>query len=276
MVRILIFSILLSLVIAVFWFSRKKTNLQKPEYDKLLQLIISGLTDEKGVHVETALTVLGALAGFSAQMAVREKFIIPGHMAEDKAFFIIKTNNGDTYYTGDILNPPLLRTDDGHTSVLKMTAEGAYALGARKCTDINKLVEHMASTYGSEGFGVPRLPPKHMPKFMPVEMLKDCWDPVFSYLKTIAAADPTTWPFIFAVIIKKFILSIKGVIDPELIVPLVLESALPMSRINPELICGKAKLSSGRSIDISKTELGKFLLSEEFNVALDNARKNKK
>src|SRR5436189_6433098 len=54
----------------------------------LIEMLFAELRDSSGVHVETVLTTLGALAGFAGQMAIREGLIKTGKMPEDKAFAI--------------------------------------------------------------------------------------------------------------------------------------------------------------------------------------------
>lgn len=49
----------------------KQYDLQKVT-DELNEMLIAELKDPRGVHIETALATLGALAGFSVQMAIRD------------------------------------------------------------------------------------------------------------------------------------------------------------------------------------------------------------
>src|SRR5919206_3476401 len=59
--------------------------------DDLVQMLLAELKHQNGVHAETLLVTLGALAGFSVQMSLRETLVKPGKVPEDKAFVIAKT-----------------------------------------------------------------------------------------------------------------------------------------------------------------------------------------
>src|SRR5262245_7753412 len=78
-------------------------------------LLLSGAKDQRGVHVETLMTMVGALAGFSAQHAIRETVVKPGRMPETgdrdinaEAFVVVETKSGDKYYLGALLSSYLI------------------------------------------------------------------------------------------------------------------------------------------------------------------------
>ena len=60
-------------------------------------------TGEPGIHVETLVAVLGAMAGFGCQVAVREAIVGRGKMPLRQALLEVKTKDGGTYYVGDQL-----------------------------------------------------------------------------------------------------------------------------------------------------------------------------
>jgi len=246
----------------------------KSPSEALSQMIMSGLQDNKGVHIETVLTTLAALTGFSTQMAVREKLIKTNQMSEKDAFQIVETNNGEIYYGGNIMNDPLIRVAEGHSSLFSFVAGTAQAMGATKFPDINNIFQHTESTYGNEKFGVPRLPQGHMPKYTPEELLKDSWKVVSAYLLVHDESDPLMWPFLLSNATAHFSTIVRGAIDPDLIAFIVMESAIPMSRINPDKIIGQENPVGERVINLEKTDMGKLYASEEFVKALTLAKAN--
>lgn len=79
--------------------------------DRLQIFLLNALKDERGVHAETLLTAVGALAGFSAQHTIWKTVVAPGKMPiqDEKdhnrgAFIIVKDANGEHYFFGDLLN----------------------------------------------------------------------------------------------------------------------------------------------------------------------------
>jgi len=63
----------------------------------LAQNLISGLKDERGVHIETLLCALGSLAGYSCQASVRER-LKQGGQPEEKEFVIANGKDGKKYF----------------------------------------------------------------------------------------------------------------------------------------------------------------------------------
>jgi hypothetical protein len=239
--------------------------------ERFLQLILTGLADQRGVHVETALATLAALAGFSAQIAVRAG-MAKGFIPHDQ-LIKIECVNGEIFYTGDILNPPLLATDPSQTSVFRMTAEAAHAMGARTFPDLTDMVRHMATTWGEPTYGMPRVPDAHLPRQDPRLLLRDSWDTTAAYLR-MYAGDATRWPYWIGTVIQKLVGQTTGLIDPNLITPLVMEVALTMSRMDPAVIVGASRHDGPRAIDLTATELGRFLQSQVFNELLDQVAAN--
>ena len=81
-----------------------------------------------GLHVETFLCVMGALAGFAAQMGMREEFIGKQKKSEQDIFKIFKTANNFLYYGGPNLGA--LLTDTPH-SIFKLSGTLYNKLGGR-------------------------------------------------------------------------------------------------------------------------------------------------
>src|ERR1041385_2851028 len=86
----------------------------------LAQSLISGLNDQRGVHIETLLCALGSLAGYSCQASVRELLVKQGGEPEEKVFVIANGKDGKKYFFGDALNKPLAEDrSEEHTSELQ-------------------------------------------------------------------------------------------------------------------------------------------------------------
>ncbi len=202
----------------------------------LVDLIFGEITESnQGIHIETALTALGALAGFSAQMAIREFFIKAGKISEEQAFQIAKTNDGQTFYVDDWLNEPLVATQKGAVSIWGFVAGAAEHLGAKTLPDPNEIFRHVVSSIGGEGFGVPRLPAKNMPHASPIELLNRFWNPIRNYL-VVNVDNPGAWPLTIGLASQKAMVRAKAVIDPALAARIVMEAAVPMSKIDPARI----------------------------------------
>ncbi len=203
--------------------------------DDLVVMLFAELRDSSGVHVETALATLGALAGFAGQMAIREAFVKTGTMPENKAFAVVKTKNGETYYFGDLLNEILFENKPGNFSIYSLVAGAAQQSGAKELPEIKDIAGYGARTVGSDAFGIPRLPPEHMPSEPPIELLDKFWNPVRNFLVTNVQSPPQ-WPLVLALAAQKVIVMSKGTIDPALAAKIVMEVAIPMAKVDPARI----------------------------------------
>lgn len=186
------------------------------------------LRNPKGVHVESLLCALGALGGYACQAGVRTEHVLINRQPENKVFIIVGTGDGKNYYYGDLLNKPLL--EDTY-SIWSMAGGAAQQLGAQTLVDIHEIVKHVTSTVGTPAFGVPRVPGQHRPGMLPIEILKALWPKAMPILKEYCDG-PGQWPLLCAAAIQQAMLMSKGALDPLTALALVMESAIPMSKVD--------------------------------------------
>ena len=204
---------------------------------KILELVLGETAEPDGIHVETVLTALGALAGFAAQMAIREDFIKSGKVSAEKAFKVVTTKDGATYYFGDVLNEGLVATRQGSLSVWSLVGGAAQHLGAKSLPDLKDLFAHVSRTVGGSSFGVPRLPAEHMPRQLPFELLDKFWNPVRNFMATSVSA-PGYWPLVLSYAAQIAIKRAQGLVEPEVSARIVMEAAVPMSKVDPRRVHG--------------------------------------
>lgn len=224
-------------------------------------LLMNGLKTERGVHVETLLTAVGALAGFSAQNAIWESIVKPGklplhggkNMAEG-AFVVAEGKNGETYYFGDLLNSYLVPQPAKYGPPESLTLYAfvaAAVVGAGKKQvghdELGDIFANAARTVGGADFGVPRLPKENRPHLMPREALNKLW-PVtrqtlqFKDPKLVGAPGefdprpPAEWPMMIGIVAQRLIEKTKATLDPRLGMQIVFEAAIPMSKVDPKTV----------------------------------------
>jgi hypothetical protein len=200
--------------------------------DDLVQMLFAELQDQHGIHAETVLATLGALAGFSVQMALRETLVKPGKMLEDKVFVIVETKTGERFYLGDSSNEGLFGGNPGVYSVYAMVAGGSQKAGAKELPNINDIVGYIAKTLGSDKFGIPRVPAGHMPHASPISLLDKFWNPVRNFM-VISVQAPLQWPLVLGLVAQKVIVMGKDSVEPAMAGRLVMETAVAMAKIDP-------------------------------------------
>ena len=196
------------------------------------QRLIGALKGQKGVHVESLLTMLGALAGFSCQMAAREKMRETGKAPDAVSLMVVAGKDGKKYFFGDAINAPL--AGDKY-SVWTMTAGIAKHLGAQELPDLKEMFTRVAGSVGKSDFGVPQLPDNHRPSDLPINYLKGIWSPLVVIVdKFCDSAHERS--ILFGIAIQQIMEMGKDTIAPEMAAKVVMESAIPMSRIDPQAL----------------------------------------
>jgi hypothetical protein len=194
---------------------------------EVLQRLIDGMKNERGVHVESLLCALGALAGYSCQANLRAQALSKG-IPETAAFQTVGTNDGKKYFFGDPLNNALAGSQ---YSVWGLAAGAAQHAGAKELPDINEMFKHTSTVLGSPQFGVPRVPEKHTAGDSPMNYLKALWPALFPTVK-LFCPNPVDWPILFSLAAQEAITMGKSVIAPDLALKIIMESAIPMSKVD--------------------------------------------
>lgn len=194
---------------------------------EVLQRLIDGMKNERGVHIESLLCALGALAGYSCQANLRAQALSKG-MPETAAFQTVGTNDGKKYFFGDPLNNALAGSQ---YSVWGLAAGAAQHAGAKELPDINEMFKHTSSVLGSPQFGVPRVPEKHKAGDSPANYLKALWPALFPTVK-LFCSNPVDWPILFSLAAQEAITMGKSVIAPDVALKIIMESAIPMSKVD--------------------------------------------
>lgn len=200
---------------------------------RIADWLMRELKDQRGVHCETLLTAIGALTGYAAQQALWEGMVKPGKLAITEAFKVVDTPSGATYFFGDALDALLTSMEPKHVSVWKIVAGGTLAAGGEHLPSVPDLLRHSAATAGTSAFGLPRLPDDHLPSILPRAAVERFWPGARLLL---SLAEPLQWPLLMAHAAQKLMQAMKGSIAPDLAVKIVMEAAVPMSRVDPTTV----------------------------------------
>jgi hypothetical protein len=194
---------------------------------EIVQRLLAAMSGSNGVHFQSLLTALGALAGYACQANLRAQALEQGK-PETAPFQVLTTKDGKEYFFGNNVNKMLA---EHQFSVWSLAAGATQHAGATELPDLNDLFKHSASVVGSKQFGIPRIPAEHRPGDMPLAYLKDFWPPLFKTVQ-LFCPDPIKWPILYGFAIQEAILSSKEVLDPGMTLLIVMESAIPMSKVD--------------------------------------------
>ncbi|MBM3603097.1 MAG: hypothetical protein FJX22_04910 [Alphaproteobacteria bacterium] len=198
---------------------------------EILNMFLQSMKEDKGVHVESLLCALGSLGGIATQASIRAQNI-SNSLPETASLSCAESNNGSKFYFGDDLNHVL--AGDPY-SVLSLAAAEAEFIGAKDISKnyisiVKELLVYSTETMGGEKYGIPRLPQNHMPASNPIEYAK-LW-PVIKPKIELFCPNPSHWPVLFGLAIQKTLDESKDVVDTAIALQIVMESAVPMSKID--------------------------------------------
>ena len=194
---------------------------------ELAQRMLEAMKTERGVHVESILGALGSLAGYACQASVRARARAEG-LDETAHFMRAECADGKTYFFGDDLNKPLA---EDQYSVWGVAAGGAQAAGCRDIPTPDDVFAHVAATVGGPEFGLPRLPEGHPVHDTPLNYVEAFWPKVFPMISKFCPA-PEHWPLLLGLAIQEVMSLSKGALDPCVSLKIVMECAVPMSKID--------------------------------------------
>jgi hypothetical protein len=180
--------------------------------------------DPKGVHTESLLCALGALAGYACQSSIFAKAVTNG-ITELYGLNVVGTAPA-SYFFGDPLNKPLA---ESHHSVWALAAGQSKLLGCNELPDINEIFAHVSSNLSQSHFGIPRFP-NHPAADTPINYVRAFWSPLLPTLKFFCKT-PDEWPILFGFAIQEAMELTKESINPRDALVIVMESAIPMSKV---------------------------------------------
>lgn len=210
----------------------------------LRQNLMQRLTIENCVHVETLVTVAGALTGFSAQHAVWHGVIKKGKEVPKNGFLVLSTPSGQKFYYGDLINAYLVPTPGGGRLTLWGFVAGAAiesGVPASELPDYGEMFAFVTELIDTDKFGSPRVPPKHQPHLKSLEGLRLVWPLARQCLlwrpPPPGIREPSLseehWPIILSIVTAGFLKQTKEVLDPKLAIVLIMEAAIVASKIDP-------------------------------------------
>jgi hypothetical protein len=178
------------------------------------------------LHARSLLCALGAIAGHACQASVRAQSVATSRGA-DAPFIVIVGADGKRYLSGDAMNGPLA---EHKMSVWNLAAGAAQLHGTQALPNLDEIFEYNASVVGTQKFGMPRLPRDQPVSGMPIEFAKRMW-PAAQATAIRHTGNPKLWPIAAALAVQEAIAVTKEIISPEIAVRIVMESAIPVSKI---------------------------------------------
>ncbi|SUO96416.1 hypothetical protein [Suttonella indologenes] len=195
----------------------------------ILSKVQSYLADDKEVNVETVFATLGSLAGYACQQSALLNLKNNDEVAQD-SIMSVNDRNGNTYLYGRAINRPLIENSFSIWSLVG----GAVQSYNENLPDIDEMVTHTTESIGTLEFGKPRLPRGLLVPYLPKELLK-FWLPIKLEILDVLPVPTNDWGVAFGLAIQSFIDQSKSVLAPSIAAKVVMECAIPMSKITMKI-----------------------------------------
>jgi hypothetical protein len=199
---------------------------------QLIQWLREELAQEPDMNHVTVLTIVGALAGYAAQRAIWEGVVQTGGLSPTDVFEVRTTDVGEKFYFSTETDKLIGSLDPRYLSIWKIIT-GAGKSTTAEHPDVTEMLEHCIASIGTPEFGVPRLPDGRPPNILPRDAVNRLWAKARQHL---AKTEPTLWPMNIAVAARSLIVSAQRVVPTNVAVKIVMEAAVPMSRIDPATV----------------------------------------
>ena len=198
----------------------------------LREFLLNALKTERGVHLESLLACLGSVGGFSCHMAARAA-MNQGELATEGGLMEVVSADGRTYYFGNAINKLLVESPFSFWNFVRGPADAAGG----QLVDVDEIIDRVARSVGSEAFGLPDLPEQHPIHFPPLECVKSLWPLVMGFLAEHCDT-PVEHPQLIGMTTQQLIVEGQSAISPAISTKIVMECAVPMSKVGPTWFTG--------------------------------------
>jgi hypothetical protein len=202
------------------------------------------LTISGGIHAETYISAVGAIAGYAAQRTLFAAS--PPVMGANINRVSVKS--GEQYWFGDSLNYMLVpRTEaDASRCVWPAAAGGAVGAGLlpQQLPKLDAMFKHVTSTIGGANEGKSSVPDRHQAQLRAGDLLKTVWPLALTCFSgkfpdgkhDFGAAPVAWWSAIAARASGRPIQNVKGVLPPDIALTLLMESAIYCSKLDQSTV----------------------------------------
>ncbi len=188
--------------------------------------------DDRGVRVETVLGGLGALAGFCAVHDVAGRVAEGRLKAVMPDVAIVAMDDGTRYWSGEAIDAVVV---EDRYSIWGVVGGMAETLGATDLPDLDEILRRVAGTLGSDAFDRPALPPAHLPGRSARRFARDMFPAARAVLEKYDLPRGQ-WPLAVALSIQEIMEMAKDRLAPEMMARIVMEMAIPASKLDPEAL----------------------------------------
>ena len=206
------------------------------------------LAVEGGIHAETCLAAIGAIAGYAAQRALFARLKDTRDEALLKQMHTVKTKAGREYFFGEPLNRMLVPSSEAESNQRLWSLAAGSAVGAglapEQLPKIDDMFAHVAKSLGGEREGLPSVSKEHHPHMPVGGLLKGVWPLALMCFtgnvpkakRKFGVAGMRHWPAISARVASALMRKMPPTLDQRTALIIVMESAIYASKLKPIML----------------------------------------
>jgi hypothetical protein len=175
--------------------------------------LLATLRDADGIHPESLVTCLGALAGYACQASVRQQ-VAMGDGQPAKHFQVYALDRA-------LAGNPL--------SVWALVGRTVQKLG-QPLPNLDEIAGHVTKTLGTDAFGVLRVPEEHRPRHAAIVYLRQLWPQILPIAQRFCRR-PAQLSVLFGIALQRAIELTHHRLSPTLAATIAMESAVAMSKV---------------------------------------------
>ena len=207
--------------------------------------VLTSYRDKKGVlHAANAVSALGAWAGVFAHIQARALMISGVIPQTENTMLEVKTKQGDTYYFGDAINACLLDGSEAFPAFWNLAAGAARDPKVADKIGLLEIAGHTSKSVGTAKFGVPRINARYKLSERPIDAVRTHGPLLVRHFLNLQL-NPANLMQVFGATAQHFAMFAAeeardvrvNLALPRLeIVRLYMESAIPMSKLDPRAV----------------------------------------
>jgi len=199
----------------------------------LAELILDCVEEEPVHEVETALCIVGSMAGFAAASIAAQNFAtkVPSAL-EEGAYVSVAGVDGTSLFSGGLVDAALLT---GPSSFWRMVEAKGRTMVANDLPMMGEISDHVSGTLLGDAFGSPRMPDGMQCLEKPSVLVEFLWP---EFLATLTARTPEMegWCMSWGFAAQELMEAYRGQIAPLDAIKILMECAVPMARMDPNTV----------------------------------------
>ena len=199
---------------------------------ELAEIVSDCVAEEPEHALDTALVIVGSLAGYAAALSAADAFEDLGPEGlQSGDYEQSESVDGEPIFAGALIDEALI---SGKSSFWRMVDAKGRSLIGDDVPMLGDIKDHVDQTTRTDAFGLPRMPEGTRCLEKPRVLVEHLWPELLATL-TARRDDPADWCMSWGFAAQELLEECRGQIACADAMRIMMECAIPMSRLNPNV-----------------------------------------